>query len=209
MDKNISTNDVEIIKRGAIKRFCQRSDEQMEALLPYAEVKFVDKGDTILAQGQIARYIYIVCDGLLRQHVTLGKKDRTQKFYVDHDVIIAADSLYSEEPSTKNISAITDCVCVAIDYKKIFELSQTSLDAAMCVQLLLKESVLVEQSKSDDRLYSSAKDRYVHFCKMYPVVSLSVNVSYIASYLNMAPETLSRLRSTTLIDYASTKNKLK
>ena len=180
-----------------------------EALLPYAEVKFVDKGDTILAQGQIARYIYIVCDGLLRQHVTLGKKDRTQKFYVDHDVIIAADSLYSEEPSTKNISAITDCVCVAIDYKKIFELSQTSLDVAMCVQLLLKESVLVEQSKSDDRLYSSAKDRYVHFCKMYPVVSLSVNVSYIASYLNMAPETLSRLRSTTLIDYASTKNKLK
>ena len=200
-------DDLDKLKTDVLQSFCSFGVEQLNLISPYTDAKIVSKGDTILAKGQIARYVYVICDGLLRQHVIHNKKDVTQKFYVEGDVIISADSLFSEEPSDINISALTECVCVTFDFDKIIKLSEKSLEVAAFVQKILKSSLLLEQSKCDDRLYSSAKDRYIHFCKTYPVVSLQVNVSYIASYLNMAPETLSRLRSTTLIDYDISKDK--
>jgi len=65
---------------------------------------------------------------------------------------------------------------------------------------ILEESLILSQVHADLVRFETAGDRYKKMCKLMPQVVLRAPLVYIASYLQMTPETLSRVRATTLID---------
>lgn len=65
---------------------------------------------------------------------------------------------------------------------------------------ILEESLITSQIHADLVRFETAQDRYKRFCKLCPQVILRAPLVYIASYLQMTPETLSRVRSSTLLE---------
>ena len=64
---------------------------------------------------------------------------------------------------------------------------------------ILEESLILSQVHADLVRFESAENRYRRMCKLTPQVILRAPLVYIASYLQMTPETLSRVRSTALL----------
>ena len=65
---------------------------------------------------------------------------------------------------------------------------------------ILEESLIISQIHADLVRFETAQDRYKKLCKLCPQVVLRAPLVYIASYLQMTPETLSRVRASTLLD---------
>ena len=65
---------------------------------------------------------------------------------------------------------------------------------------VLEESLIVSQVHADLVRFESAENRYRRMCKISPQIALRAPLLFIASYLQMTPETLSRVRSTVLLD---------
>ncbi|MDU5345098.1 MAG: Crp/Fnr family transcriptional regulator, partial [Prevotella bivia] len=65
---------------------------------------------------------------------------------------------------------------------------------------ILEESLIISQVHADLVRFETAQDRYKRLCKLSPQVILRAPLVYIASYLQMTPETLSRVRSSTLLE---------
>lgn len=178
---------------------CPLTDEDIEMLVPVVEIQTLQRGDTLLAEGQIARYVTLITEGLLRTHIRDGRKDHTQQFATKDDIIIPAESLFSQEPSHKIITALNETVCLNLKYEDLLALSIDNPTFHRLLILLYQAALLREQSVADSKHLKSAQERYRHFCKNHPAAAMYANVSHVASFLNMAPETLSRLRSTVLL----------
>ena len=65
---------------------------------------------------------------------------------------------------------------------------------------ILEESLIISQVYADLIRFESAQNRYKRMCKLSPQVVLRAPLTYIANYLQMTPETLSRVRASTLLD---------
>ena len=65
---------------------------------------------------------------------------------------------------------------------------------------ILEESLVISQVMADLVRFETAQERYRKFCKPAPQIVLRAPLVYVASFLQMTPETLSRVRSSTLLD---------
>ena len=70
-----------------------------------------------------------------------------------------------------------------------------SVNIQMMYRKILEESLIISQKHADLMRFETAQDRYMKMCKLYPQVILRAPLVYIANYLQMTPETLSRVRS--------------
>lgn len=80
------------------------------------------------------------------------------------------------------------------------EVALHNVNIQILYRKILEESLIISQIHADLLRFESAQNRYKRLCKMSPQVVLRAPLVYIASYLQMTPETLSRVRSSTLLD---------
>ena len=65
---------------------------------------------------------------------------------------------------------------------------------------ILEESLVISQVMADLVRFETSQERYRKFCKLAPQIVLRAPLVYVASFLQLTPETLSRVRSSTLLD---------
>jgi CRP-like cAMP-binding protein len=195
MSRKTESGESSDIIKNAICNLIKVNEIELEQLSLIADVRFLERGDTFLAYGQIARYICIIKEGTFRIHRKRANKDITYGFLSEGNVIVPSESLFSQEPSLYTIEALTSSQCICFSYDKLLELSKSIESANRLIISFFKSSLLVQQTIIEPLFESHAKERYIRFCEMFPEVASKVNISHIASFLKMTPETLSRLRS--------------
>ena len=83
---------------------------------------------------------------------------------------------------------------------KLERISLHHVNIQMMYRKILEESLIISQVHADLIRFESAQNRYKRMCKLSPQVVLRAPLTYIANYLQMTPETLSRVRASTLLD---------
>ncbi|MDY2806527.1 MAG: Crp/Fnr family transcriptional regulator, partial [Prevotella sp.] len=84
--------------------------------------------------------------------------------------------------------------------KALEEVALHNQNIQILYRKILEESLIQSQVHADMVRFETAQDRYRRICKQNPQIVLRAPLVFIASYLQMTPETLSRVRSNTLID---------
>ena len=110
------------------------------------------------------------------------------------------ESLFKEEPTLLQIEAIEPVVVYAMPKAKLEEVALHNVNIQILYRKILEESLIMSQVHADLVRFETAKNRYLRICKMFPKLTLRAPLVYIASYLQMTPETLSRVRSMTLLE---------
>lgn len=186
---------MEIIKKISNKYRVTLSDDSARALCEILERRSYRKDEQIVVQGQISCYMYIIETGIVRQYYYKEGRDITEHFSSEGDVATCLESLFLKEPSRLNMEAIESSVLYLLDYEKMKTLSNCYSDINALYQAILEYKLVVSQRKADSWRFESSHERYLRFCNEYPVVARRASIAHIASYLLMAPETLSRVRS--------------
>jgi len=158
------------------------------------------KGEFILKEGEVASYIYWVVKGLVRQFYFKNGKELTEYMAVENTICMSIESLFKEQPSHQQIQALEPTVIFALPKNRLEHEAVRNTNLQMLYRKILEESLILSQIRADMLRFESAPERYAKLVKRSPQLVLRAPLVYIASYLQMTPETLSRVRTSALLD---------
>lgn len=171
--------------------FSEPELNEADSLFNYAHVK---KDSFYLKAGHYSERIAYVKSGLLRSYFTLNNKETTTFFARPGTISVDLHSFLRKIPSKESIQAIEDTEVFYIKAKSLYKLYEGSWKWQQVGRLIM-EHYFVESEERTIRLQSkSAQELYEYFVLKHPDVIRLAPLSYIASYLGMTPETLSRIR---------------
>lgn len=157
------------------------------------------KGEKILQEGEVCRNISYIEKGLVRQFYFKNGKEVTEHLGVDHSIFMCIESLFKEEPSRLQVEALEPTLVYALPKAKLEAAAMRNVNIQMLYRKILEESLIQSQIHADLVRFESAPNRYKRLCDLSPQVVLRAPLTYIANYLQMTPETLSRIRSGVLL----------
>ena len=157
------------------------------------------KGEKILQEGEVCRNISYIEKGLVRQFYFKNGKEVTEHLGVDHSIFMCIESLFKEEPTRLQVEALEPTLVYALPKAKLEAAAMRNVNIQMLYRKILEESLIQAQIHADLVRFESAPNRYKRLCDLSPQVVLRAPLPYIANYLQMTPETLSRIRSGVLL----------
>ena len=110
------------------------------------------------------------------------------------------ESLFREEPTHLQVEALEPTLVYMLPKRRLEEVALHNVNIQILYRKILEESLIISQVHADLVRFESAQSRYKKMCKLWPQVVLRAPLVYIASYLQMTPETLSRVRAASLQD---------
>lgn len=172
------------------------SESAQKYLFENFNLKEYNSRELLVEAGQVARYFYLVISGVQVLYLIDGKGEKVVLgFSFGGTVSGIYDSFLEQMPSSYFLEALTPSRLIAINreqYLKLFELFPEFNQW----RIQFMEGILFGRGKREVELLTlSAKDRFDAFVKRCPKELLQIPQKYLASYLNMKPETFSRLRA--------------
>ena len=186
---------MEVIEKLSGKYNVNLTAESIENFASILSRKEYQKDELILEQGQISRYMYVVESGIIRQFYYKDGRNITEHFSCEGDVAACLESLFLKEPTKLCVEAIEPSVLYLLDYEKFKESAIQYNDINNLYQTMLEYNLVISQRKADSWRFESSHERYERFLKEYPNAAKRASIAHIASYILMAPETLSRVRA--------------
>ena len=194
------TNTTRDIARELARKYSTMTHDELDILESVLVPRKYTKGETVLAEGDICDSIIYIDKGLLRQFYIKNGKEVTEYLAVEGTIMMSIESLFKEVPSVQQIEAIEPTIVYELPKKRLEEVALHNVNIQILYRKILEESLIVSQVHADLVRFESAENRYRRMCKLSPQVALRAPLLFIASYLQMTPETLSRVRSTVLLD---------
>ena len=176
-------------------RFPEMTPEGRKILENLAERRDLNKGEMLIHQGQISRYIVFVAKGMLRQYYFKNGKEVTEHFSYEGCILMCIESLLKQEPTRLVAEALEPATVYLLPYDRLLKLSEDIREINIFYRKVLEFSLITSQIKADSWRFETARERYNLLMKTHPEVIKRAPLSHIASYLLMTPETLSRVRA--------------
>ncbi len=166
-----------------------------EVLINGFEIHKKEKNEKLLAEGNICKSLWFLVNGLLRSYHNIGEKEVTSRIMFTNHIVIAPGSFFTQTPATESIEALADCEVATISFTTLQKIYESFPEFNLHTRIITEQYFY----KTEQRLYMlrkhDATDKYAYFLENYETYLKNIPQKYIASFLNIAPETLSRVRN--------------
>ena len=188
------------VARELARRYSTMTHEELDLLESILVPMKYAKNEMILREGETCTNIYWVVKGLVRQFYYKNGKELTEYMATENSIVMCIESLFLEQPTHLQIKTIEPTVLIAIPKVELEAVAMKSVNIQILYRKILEESLILSQVHADMLRFESAQDRYQKLIKRQPQLVLRAPLVYIASYLQMTPETLSRVRTAALME---------
>ena len=186
------------IARELARKYSTMTHDELDTLESILVPMKFAKGQKILSEGEVCQSIYYIDRGLIRQFYYKHGKEVTEHIGDDHSIFMCIESLFKEEPSELQVEALEPSNIYLIPKHRLEQVALHNVNIQIMYRKILEESLIISQVHADLLRFETAQNRYLRLCKLKPQVVLRAPLVYIASYLQMTPETLSRVRAASL-----------
>lgn len=153
------------------------------------------RGQSPFQKGEVCPCMYYVHKGLVLQHYEKNGMDVVEHISHEGHMVICIESFFMQTPSRIEVVMLEPGVLYGIPYNEIYQLARTSFEFCQFIFAVLEHNLIVSQKKADMLRFETAKQRYVRVLKDDPELIRRTPVHYVASLLQMKPETMSRVRT--------------
>lgn len=188
------------VARELARRYSTMTHDELDLLESILVAKKYAKNEKILTEGEVCENIYWIVKGLVRQFYYKNGKELTEYMATENNICMCIESLFLEQPTRLQIMAIEPTILYCLPKAKLEAVAMKSVNIQILYRKILEESLILSQVHADMLRFESAIDRYQKLVKRSPQLVLRAPLVYIASYLQMTPETLSRVRTQTLLE---------
>ena len=199
MKEIVSANKRDIARELA-RRYSTMTHDELDILESILVSQKYAKGEMILKEGEICRQFLYIDKGLVRQFYFKHGKEVTEHLGQEQTIVMCIESLFKEEPTKLQVEALEPTIVYALPKADLERVAMHNVNIQILYRKILEESLITSQIHADLVRFETAQDRYKKLCKLCPQVVLRAPLGYIASYLQMTPESLSRVRASTLLD---------
>jgi len=155
----------------------------------------VSKGELLVCSGSFCSHLYLIRKGILRSYVKEGIKEITTWITGEHELITCITSFGLHQPARENIQALEDCELIALSYEDLQYLYDHFPEANIVGRKILERYYRDAEERAFIARLTEATSKYKHFIATKSDLLNRVPLKFIASYLGMTLETLSRIRS--------------
>lgn len=171
------------------------SDKECAGLIPLFETVEVKKNEHLFQEGDIAKYVYFIEKGCLRQYyINNNGEERTIYFKVENGWASELVSFLDNTPTELNLQALEDSKLQMINQKNwIYAVTQISSFTMGFIRSQQDTNYMLKKRLAEATV-ETPEEKYLRFIKEEPYLLQRIPLYHIASYLAMTPETLSRIR---------------
>ena len=177
-----------------IRSFIPLSSQDEEIVRRLFHKKTFKKGDHLLQAGSICRYIIFIETGLVRYYINSDGEEHTNYFNKEGEFVCDYMSFLPQVPSYVNIQALEDTTIFVISFNDIQQFYKEVEHGERFGRLGI-EQVFVNVINQIKSLYTDPPEvRYSQFLSSFPDIGQRIPQYYIASYVCIKPQSLSRIR---------------
>lgn len=158
-------------------------------------LKVLKKGETYQQIPYIGNSIGFVKQGMLRQYYYKKGKVVTYSLVAENEVFYCMDNLERTFRSPMILEALESVAFYAFPHNRLEYLASKNKEIGFFYRQILECMLVYSQNRTDLFILESAHERYERFKEEHPSVIMRAPLQYVASYLQMSPESLSRVRA--------------
>ncbi|MDH7462788.1 Crp/Fnr family transcriptional regulator [Chitinophagaceae bacterium 26-R-25] len=177
-----------------LRRIDNISPEQLEIIQSYLEVRTFDKKQIVLNKGEVDNHFNIVIKGLVRKYFSLGKKEITLQLATEGHFIHSEISFIQRTPSDMIVETLEPTTLVSISHESMNALLEAHPQFEHLARLLISDMYVKKNKRYYSQSLLSTRERFLEYLQNHPDMLQRVPQKYLASYLNIKPETFSRLK---------------
>jgi len=172
------------------------TEDEMNAMLEIIHFSSHEKNETIQRQGEIPKRAAFVVKGAVRTYYVDEKgTEHTTAFIFENHPLVVFDSFAQQTPVAINAITLEPTELIWTSHAEFFAFLEAHPKYEVVLRNVLSKYMTLQGEQAKLLRISSSRERYEMLCKERPEIIQRVPLKYIASYLGMALETLSRVRA--------------
>ncbi|WP_339709422.1 Crp/Fnr family transcriptional regulator [uncultured Kriegella sp.] len=157
------------------------------------EVK-LKKNTPLLKIGEIEKQLSFISKGIVRFYVPREEVDLTFGFLFENEFVTGYDSFLKQTPSEYQIETLTDTILWTISHKDLQEVYESTNSGNSIGRKMAENMFLIKSKRELSLLSKTAEERYLDLFSDRPQLLRQIPLKYIASYIGVTPQALSRIR---------------
>lgn len=158
------------------------------------ERRVYQKGEVIFTEGKISHEIYFVNQGCARLYYNVDGTEKTAFFYTEGQFICAGESYTYQVPAVENYQAVEETEIYVFSRSRIEKLLEAVPQFEVIARVATENELITCQKMIASFVTKSAEERYKDLLSSQKELFQRVPQQYIASFLGVSPETLSRIK---------------
>ena len=171
------------------------SAESMNSFLGAWKHWSVPKDHLLVREHSVSDYIYFIEKGIARIYYHKNEKEITEWIAMDEQFFLSITSFFERTPSHLIIQTLESSEVYGIHHNDFMASADKYHDVEKLLRKMVTRSLIMSQVRMDAIQFETAQQRYERLLKVSPNIIQRVPLSYIASFLGVTLETLSRIRS--------------
>lgn len=176
-------------------RFMPITRDELIDLLQYCEIRKFDKRVVIVKEGEIDNYLNLVVKGLVRKYLQVKKSECILQLATEGHVVQSEISYLTRTPSMVVLETLEPTILVSLTHDKMEETLDKFPKGERLGRLILAGMFIKKDENRYNRLLKSTRERFFEYMEHHPHMLQRVPQKYLASYLQIEPETFSRLKA--------------
>lgn len=177
-----------------LARFIELTDEELDYLASIAEVRTYDKKVKLIDQGEYENYFNFILKGLARKFFYKEDEEIITQLAKEGELINSSVSFLSGEKSVYVVETIEPTTFLSFSRESIEKLYASDKKWQRLGRMIITDLFLQKETWDLERILYSTQERFVRFLSTNSNLFQRVPQKYLASYLNIQPETFSRLK---------------
>jgi len=185
---------LELLRR-YVSGYVALSDEEFHLLADKIAIRNFDRREQLLRVGETERYMNFVVQGLVRMYFYRGKTELITNIAKEGELVSSSASFLSATPSHYYIETLEPTTLLSVTREDLDAVYQQSIRIERLGRLLTTQFVMQKEEWEHECMRLDTRERFTRFVERNPDLVMRVPQKYLASYLNMKPETFSRMKS--------------
>lgn len=178
-----------------LRKFIDLPDDEFNSvLLPFIKIRKFDKREILTKAGETENYFNFILKGLIRKYYKKGRDEINTQISFGGHIIHSQESFHSRKPSEYFVEAIEPSVVASITYDDLESVFARTQKMEHMGRLVITHTMILKDRWQMQLVKMTPRERFINFVTRNPELMQRVPQKYLASYLNIKPETFSRFK---------------
>jgi CRP/FNR family transcriptional regulator, anaerobic regulatory protein len=175
-------------------QFVAFSDIEWRAFRDLLTRRFLKKGEFLAKAGEVCSYVSFINYGTLRVFIELGEQEISKHFFFENEYASDYASFLTRSPGVLNIKALEETELMELSYEKVQLLYERYPVWQKFGRLIAENLYITVAQRTQELLLKTPEEMYIKLLEEKARIITRIPQQYIASYLGVQPESLSRIK---------------
>jgi CRP-like cAMP-binding protein len=178
-----------------LRKFMDLTDDEFNRnILPVIKVRRFGKKELLTKAGEVENHFNFILKGLARKFYKKGNQEINTQISLEGHLLVSQESFHSRLPSDYSIETIEPTTVVSITHDDLEKIYASSHRMEHLARLLITYAMVLKDRWQIQLVKMTPRERFLNFVTRNPELMQRVPQKFLASYLNIKPETFSRFK---------------